>query len=70
MTQENWTIITDMDTRTEIAKDILCAMLQGAYGTEVLPGELEAFRNGVMASPAFAVTLADKLIEELGKVKQ
>lgn len=49
----------NIDFRTELAKDILCSMVQGGYSSERAKHQAQ-----------IAVMYADALIEELNKNKQ
>lgn len=53
--------------RNKLAADILCAMLVGVASAQTSPLYLKEFAQGVLATPMLAVSLADKLIEELNK---
>ncbi len=53
--------------RDKLASDILCAMLVGVASAQTNPLFLKEFAQGVLATPMLAVSLADKLIQELDK---
>ncbi len=56
--------------RTNIAKDILAAMVNGACSTQTHPSFASVFVQGIYSAPAMAVTLADALIEELDRTTE
>lgn len=53
------------DRRTEIAADLLAAMVSGLASTQVNSFSVGVFRDSLLGAPALAVRLTDNLLKAL-----